>query len=107
MKLYLVAFNLLCLLTIFFWAFYKAHTSEKFINRLSYAGMGFATVIIFLSHLVPWDSNALYQNYVWQRLVFNSLWAFRCLVEFNCEYGSIKWKEAFTNSKQKFLHFTH
>ena len=103
---FLVYLNICFLAVILCWSLYKVHISDKLINRLSYVAVGFGATIIIISHLVPSYSTFFYQTYVWQRLVFNSCLAFRCLTEFYCEYGSEKFKEAFVNSKNKFIHLT-
>ena len=107
MKTFLILINIICLVTILFWALYKAHTSERLINRFSFILIALATTIItIVAHIDPWESSLFYQNYDWQRLLFISSVAFRCLVEFYCDYGSIKWKDAFTNGKKSFLHLS-
>ena len=106
MNTFLVTLNLIFLLIIFLWAFYKAHISDKLLNRATFALVGVATSIVILSHVVPSESNLFYQSYVWQRLVFNACLGCRALADFYCQYGSVKWREAFTNSKERFLHLT-
>lgn len=106
MNEFLVFTNLFFLVVILVWCFYKGHISDKFLNRLSFVLLGLGTTIIILSHIVPAESNVFYHTYVWQRLLFNSCFAFRCFVEFYCEYGSAKWIEAFTNTKNKLIHYT-
>ncbi len=101
-----VILNVICLLTVCFWAFYKAHISKRFINRFSFVFIGLACTIIIISHVVSSNSTLFYQNYIWQRLLFNASLASRCLVDFYCEYGSFRWKGAFRNSKQKILRLT-
>jgi len=101
-----VILNVICLLTICFWAFYKAHISDRFINRFSFVFIGLTCTIIIISHVVPNNSQIFYQNYIWQRLLFNSSLASRSLVDFYCEYGSPKWVEAFRNSRKKLLRLT-
>lgn len=106
MNIYLIILNLIFMLIVGFWAFYKAHTSERLINRASFIFIGVSTSLLIIAHIVPEDSDLFYQNYGWQRLTFCAAIAGRALVEFYCEYGSHKWKEAFTNSKERFLHLT-
>ena len=103
---YFVYFNVFFLLVIFFWAFYKAHISDKFLNRFSYIAVGLATTLVIIAHVVPEYSRLYYQNFVWQRLFFNICFAIRCVVDISCEYGTEKWREAFTSAKNSFLHLT-
>ncbi len=98
--------NLFFLSIIFLGAFYKAHISERFINRATFALVGVSTSIIFIAHVVPNDLGLFYLTVAWQGLVFNACLGLRALAEFYCEYGSVKWKEAFTNNKERFLHLT-
>lgn len=106
MNTFFLFINLIFLIIIFLWAFYKAHISDKFINRATFALVGLSTALIFLADVVPDDSSVFYLSVVWQRLLFNACLGLRALAEFYCAYGSAKWKEAFTNSKDRFLHLT-
>ncbi len=106
MNTFYVYLNIFFLLIVLLWSLYKAHSSEKFLNRLSFIGIGLGTTIVIVAHVVPEYSGLFYHSYAWQRLVFNACLAFRGVVEVYCEYGSIKWKEAFTNSKAKLMHIT-
>ncbi len=106
MTTFFVGLNVAFLMIICFWAFYKTHVSERFINRFSFVFIGLACTIVIIAHVVPSDSALFYQNYVWQRLLFNFSMATRCVVDFYCAYGSPKWIEAFTNSKKKLLYLT-
>jgi hypothetical protein len=108
MKTTLILINILSLVTILFWALYKAHISERLINRFSYILIAVATtIIVIIAHLDSNENKLFYENYDWQRLIFVGSIAFRCFVDFYCEYGSTKWKEAFVNSKNRILHLTH
>jgi len=102
----LVALNITSLLVILLWAFYHVHVSDRFINRISFIFISLMTTIVIIAHIVPNDSPVFYQNYIWQRLVFNLSLAFRCCVDIYCLYGSVKWKEAFRNSRHRILHLT-
>lgn len=106
MNTFFVFLNIFFLFIILLWAFYKAHISEKFLNRLSFIGIGLGTTILIVAHVFPEYSGLFHHTYAWQRLVFNAAFAFRSVAEIYCEYGSIKWKEAFINSKAKLMHIT-
>lgn len=103
---FLIYFNVLFLLIIFFWAFYKAHIADKFINRISFIFVGLGATLVIIAHVLPEYSRLYYQNFVWQRLFFNICLAMRCLVDIYCEYGTIRWKDAFTSAKNSLIHFT-
>ncbi len=98
--------NVNFLLVIFCWSCYKIHVSESWIKRVCYILIGLTTSIVIVAHVVPDYYTIYYQNYAWQRLLFNGAIAFRCVVECYCEYGSARWIEAFRNSKKRFLHLT-
>lgn len=101
MKSLLVALNITALLVILLWAFYNIHVSDWLINRISFIFIALTTTIVIIAHLVPNDSPIFYQNYIWQRLLFNLSVAFRCCVDVYCQYGSVEWKEAFRNSRNR------
>lgn len=107
----LLILNVIFILIIFLWAFFCVHTSEKLVNRLAYIGIGLAATVVLITYIVPNNSFLYYPNYystfVWQRLLFNGAFAFKAVTDFYCAYGTAKWKEAFTNSKQSFLHLTN
>jgi putative ribosome biogenesis GTPase RsgA len=107
MKISLILLNILSLLIILVWALFKAHISDRFINRFSFIFIaGATTVIIIMSHFDQAENQQFYANYDWERLFFVLAIAARAITEFYCEYGSIKWKDAFTNGKNKLLHIT-
>ncbi len=106
MSFFLAGLNVFFLSAFLFWALYKAHISDRHINRFSFVFVAMACTLVIIAHVVPSDSATYYQQYIWQRLLFSGALATRCFVEFYCEYGTPKWVEAFTNSKKRFLHIT-
>lgn len=112
MTKFLIILNLTFIVIVFLWAIYSAHISERAINRVAYIGISLAASIGIISYIVPNNSYVyeqvyIYENYVWQRIIFNAALAFKGCADFYCQYGTAKWREAFTNSKKKFLHITH
>lgn len=108
---FLILLNVFFILIIFLWAFYNAHVSERLISRIAYAGIGLAATVVILTYVIPnntylYNQVYFYETYVWQRILFNAVIAFKCCADFYCQYGTAKWREAFINSKKKFLHFT-
>lgn len=110
MTKFFLVLNVIFILIVFLWAFYSVHVSERLINRIAYIGIGLASTVVLITYVVPNDSTLYFTNYsnafVWQRLLFNAALAFKCIADFYCQYGTEKWKEAFVNSKDKFLHLT-
>lgn len=109
---FLIIVNVIFTLIIFLWALYNVQVSERLLNRIAYAGIGLASSVVIITYVVPNNSYLynqvyFYETYVWQRIFFNAMLAFKCCADFYCHYGTEKWREAFTNSKKKFLHITN